>query len=138
MDLAVNLEPNLFRDEYTLSVMIKAIRLSNVDEDGLFSQIENYDNLMSHREGDPASALPSREEVGVLYKNILNKPFKLERIKHINLNNLGYAKTMVAVKTLLELGLVTEKDGILFGVKGAPKTELTNSETYNYLVKEAR
>ena len=138
LDLAVNLESNLFRDEYTLSVMIKAIRLSNVDEDGLFSQIENYDNLMSHREGDPASALPSREEVGVLYKNILNKPVKLERIKHINLNNLGYAKTMVAVKTLLELGLVTEKDGILFGVKGAPKTELTNSETYNYLVKEAR
>ena len=138
LDLAVNLEPNLFRDEYTLSVMIKAIRLSNVDEDGLFSQIENYDNLMSHREGDPASALPSREEVGVLYKNILNKPVKLERIKHINLNNLGYAKTMVAVKTLLELGLVTEKDGVLFGVKGAPKTELTNSETYNYLVKEAR
>ena len=138
LDLAVNLEPNLFRDEYTLSVVIKAIRLSNVDEDGLFSQIENYDNLMSHREGDPASALPSREEVGVLYKNILNKPVKLERIKHINLNNLGYAKTMVAVKTLLELGLVTEKDGVLFGVKGAPKTELTNSETYNYLVKEAR
>ena len=138
LDLAVNLEPNLFRDEYTLSVMIKAIRLSNVDEDGLFSQIENHDNLMSHREGDPASALPSREEVGVLYKNILNKPVKLERIKHINLNNLGYAKTMVAVKTLLELGLVTEKDGVLFGVKGAPKTELTNSETYNYLVKEAR
>ena len=138
LDLAVNLEPNLFRDEYTLSVMIKAIRLSNVDENILFSQIENYDKLMSSREGDPVSALPSREEVGVLYKNILNNPIKFERIKHINLNTLGYAKTMVAIKTLLELGLVIEKDGVLCGVKGASKTELTNSETYNYLVKKVR
>ncbi len=138
LDLAVNLEPNLFRDEYTLSVMIKAIRLSNVDENILFGQIENYDKLMSSREGDPVSALPSREEVGVLYKNILNNPIKFERIKHINLNTLGYAKTMVAIKTLLELGLVIEKDGVLCGVKGASKTELTNSETYNYLVKKVR
>ncbi len=138
LDLAVNLEPNLFRDEYTLSVMIKAIRLSGVDEDVLFSQIENYDNLMSSRQGNPVSALPSREEVGVLYKNILNNPVKFERIKHINLNTLGYAKTMVAIKTLLELGLINEKDGVLFGIKSVTKTELTNSQTYNFLAKKVR
>ncbi len=138
LDLAVNLEPNLFRDEYTLSVLIKAIRISGIDEDALFNQIENHDNLLSNRAGDAAAALPSREEVGVLYKNILAAPIKQERIKYINLNKLGYAKTMIAVKTLLELGLVCEKDGVLFGVHNAPKTELTNSKTYNFLVKKVR
>ena len=62
----------------------------------------------------------------------------MEKIKYINLNKLGYAKTMIAVKTLLELGLVCEKDGVLFGVHNAPKTELTNSKTYNFLVKKVR
>ncbi len=138
LDLAVNLEPNLYHDEYTLSVQIKAIRLSGVDEDRLFREIENYDKLLSGMDGDAANALPSREEVGGLYKAIFNNPVKSERIKHINLKDLGYAKTMIAVKTLLELGLVTKKEGVLYAVSGAPKTELSNSETYNNLLKKVR
>ncbi len=138
LDLAVNLEPNLYHDEYTLSVQIKAIRLSGVNEDKLFCDIENYDRLFSGIEADATLALPSREEVGSLYKSILNNPVKAERIKHINLKGLGYAKTMVAVETLLELGLIKKENGILYAVNGAPKTELSNSNTYNYLLKKVR
>lgn len=138
LDLAVNLEPNLYHDEYTLSIQIKALRISGVDEDRLFGEIENYDRLLSDVSGDVALALPSREEVGGLYRTILNAPVKAERVKHINLKGLGFAKTMIAVDTLLELGLVTEEDGVLYGVKGATKTELSNSKTYNNLLKKVR
>ena len=136
LDLAVNLEPNLYHDEYTLSVQIKAIRLSGIDEDRLFREIENYDNLLSGNDGDAKAALPDRSEVGILYKTILSGPVKLDRLKYINFNNSGYAKTMIALKTLLELGLICEKNGVLYAVSGANKTELSNSETYNFLLKK--
>lgn len=55
------------------------------------------------------------------------------RVKYFFLNSLGYAKTMIALKTLEELELIKINDsGMYVGIKGV-KTNLLNSQTYKIL-----
>ena len=58
-----------------------------------------------------------------------------ERIIYLHLSDIGYAKTNIALKTLAELGLITENGGALTCPPSSAKTELYASKTYNELSK---
>ena len=132
LDLAVTLDANFFRDDYNLSVQIKALRLSGMDENAYFESKEKYDSYMSGRTTDYAAILPSRAQVGEVYKYICRGGVSAERVKYIFMNELGFGKTHIAITTLCELGLVSNADGILCPAANT-KTDLLNSPTYNAL-----
>lgn len=133
LDLAVSVEANFYRGEYSVSVQIKAIRLSMTDDVKLFSDISNFNSFCSNNIYDPKALLPTREEVGSVYKFICERKVLPLRVEYFFLNSLGYAKTMIALKTLKELELIKiSDDGMYVGVKGL-KTNLLNSQTYKTL-----
>ena len=133
LDLAVSLDVNFFKDEYNLSVQIKAIRLSGTDDTVIFDCISAYDDYMSDEECDLNYIFPNREDVGIIYKEILKNDINEERLKYLYLNNPGYAKTKTSVNILKELGLITSNEGILSADKSAAKTDLMNSNLYKSL-----
>lgn len=138
LDLAVNVEANFYREEYNVSVHIKALRLSGVDDDKLFKEIEIFNDFFAEKENDFALICPSREEVGEIYRFILEAPVLPDRVKYIFTNKIGFGKTGIALKTLLELGLVEiRKDRKLSSVLGASKTALTNSDTYKRILERS-
>ena len=103
------------------------------DDVKLFSDISNFNSFCSNNIYDPKALLPTREEVGSVYKFICERKVLPLRVEYFFLNSLGYAKTMIALKTLKELELIKIcDDGMYVGVKGL-KTNLLNSQTYKTL-----
>ncbi len=133
LDLAVTLDVNLYRDEYNLSVLIKAVRMSDTDDDRLFYELNCFNDYKSGLDTDFAVLFPTREQVGEVYKYIMNSAASEEKIKYAKLKTLGIAKTQIAVETLCELGLVKNIDGKLSADTSAAKTDLMNSNMYKSL-----
>lgn len=136
LDVAVTVEPNLYKGEYSVSVLLKAIRMSETDDDKLFLDFKTYNDYLAGETVDYKLIFPEREDVGEVFRKISEKPILIERIKYIFINKIGYAKTCVAITVLEELGLITNKNGVLSAVKGAPKTSLLNSPTYKTLTEK--
>ena len=61
----------------------------------------------------------------------------LQKIKFMFTDEIGYAKTQIAVKILHELGLITFKGGRLYGTN-AQKTDLQKSATYSFLWEKVK
>lgn len=135
LDLAVTVEANEFKGNTSLSVQIKALRMSGTDDDRLFLEAFAVDDFMSGKQSDYSLITPTREEVGVVYKMICEKPILPDRLKYLFINSLGYGKTGIAITVLQELGLITNKNGLLTALNNANKTNLLNSTTYKTLIE---
>ncbi len=132
LDLAVTLDTNVYQGKCNLSVQVKAVKMSNCDQDAYFEGKQQYDDFVSGYQTDFAAIFPDRAEVGSIYKMITTSPINAERLKYID-TKIGYAKTQIAVKTLCELGFVSLNNGVLIGHTSTQKNDLMNSYTYKKL-----
>lgn len=132
LDLAVTLDTNLYQGQYNLSVQVKAVKMSESDQDVYFIAKQQFDDFLSGFDTDYAAVFPNRTEVGTIYKMITASPINAERIKYID-TGIGYAKTQTAIRTLCELGLVSLNNGIVVSHDVQQKTDLMNSATYKKL-----
>ncbi len=132
IDLAVTLDVNVYQGQHNLSVLVKAIKMSDVNQDEFFESKVQLEDFLSGRETNFNAIFPSREEVGGIYKAIVASPVNSDRIKNIN-NKIGYAKTQIAIKTLCELNLVSLNNNILAANIVNQKSDLLNSCTYKKL-----
>ena len=132
LDLAVTLDTNLYQGQYNLSVQVKAVKMSESDQDVYFIAKQQFDDFLSGFDTDYAAVFPNRTEVGTIYKMITDSPINAERIKYID-TGIGYAKTQTAIRTLCELGLVSLNNGIVVSHDVQQKTDLMNSATYKKL-----
>ena len=132
-DIAVCLDINVFRGETTLSVQLKAMRLSGGYSDSLFSEIAAFDDFVSGYNTDSEVLLPSREQIAQIYRAVVSTPVNEKRIEHLYINTVGYAKTRVALAVLCELGLLVFDSGNYYGAPKKEKTDLMNSDTYRKL-----
>lgn len=136
LDTAVTVDTNLYNGELSLSVQIKALRMSGTDDEQLFKEIDSFNNYMSGRDFDVNLLLPSRAETGVIYKFIASGSVTEDRIKYVHLNTVGYAKTVISLMTLTELGLIIKDGSGVYRTAGVhTKTELTNSAVYKGLLE---
>ncbi len=133
VDIAVTVGLNYYKDEYNLTVQIKNIRPSDFDEDSYFKTLFELDDYLSGYSKNTALIVPSRDEVGIIYKNILNKKINKERIKFSFAGTLGIAKTCAALSVLKELGLAKCENNRYTAVNTGVKTSLENSKIYNRL-----
>ena len=139
LDTAVTVNTNLYNGELSLSVQVKALRMSGTDDERLFKEIDSLNNYMAGRSFDVNLLLPSRVETGVIYKYISATPATEERIKYVHLNTVGYAKTVISLMTLTELGLVIKDGSGIYKTAGVQtKTELTSSAVYRSLLERRR
>lgn len=137
VDVAVNVDANVYNDKLSLTVLIKEIRKSGIDEEKLVSDIALYEDFKSGKENDYSSIIPQREEVGVIYKQILNKGLTLDRLVSMNIEKIGYAKTLVAAEALCELKICAffDVDGVqvIKVVNSSVKTNLTDAKILRQL-----
>ena len=132
LDLAVVLDTNVYQGVCSLSVQIKAVRMSGTDDDALFASLYAYHDYLSNRKTDKNMLSVTREQVGEVYRFISKLPVSKQRVEYIFLSTLGYAKAMVAVDILCELGLVKNENGKLSAITGA-KSNILNSAIYQNL-----
>lgn len=133
VDIAITIGLNYFKGEYNLTVQIKNIRPANFDEDSYFKTLFELDDYLSGFNKNTSSIFPSREEVGIIYKNILNKNVLEERLKYNFASTLGCAKTYAALAVLKELNLAKCESHRYYGINTKVKTSLENSKIYNKL-----
>ncbi|MBR4123115.1 MAG: single-stranded-DNA-specific exonuclease RecJ [Clostridia bacterium] len=133
LDIAVTVEPNLYKGEYTVSVQIKAIRMNGTDDTKLFNDLITVCDFLSGRECDVTNITPTREEVGIVYKKICEMPILIDRIKYLYINSLGIGKTLTILEILSELNLIAFENGVCRMLPTAEKTNLLNSITFKTL-----
>lgn len=138
LDLAVNVEENIYKGETNIAVQIKAIRMNGTDDEKLFKELSLWEDFLSGSGREYSLICPTRAEVGTVYKFICEKPILEDRVKYYFINSLGIGKTLAALNTLKELKLI-EKNGksLLYAVKTATKTNLELSHTYKLLMRGA-
>lgn len=137
LDLAVTVEPNCYKGEYSVSVGIKAIRVNGTDDEKLFQDLCSFNDFSAGRDFNALNLTPTREEVGIIYKYIVEHPTNEDKIKYRFINSIGLGKTLVSLKILFELGLIEENGGILTKIPTNAKTNLLNSETYKFLLERS-
>ena len=137
LDLAVSVEANLYKGEYSVSVQIKALRISGIDDDTLFNHLAEYNKFMSGNEYDYKKLLPTREEVGTVFKKISERDILPDRIKYIFMNDFGFGKTSVSLNVLEELGLISRTSNGKYKAVTGIKTNLLNSKTYKILTERS-
>lgn len=136
LDLAVTISANEYNGMRSLSVQIKALRMSGTDDDKLFAQLGAYHDHVAGLGTDREILGISREEIGEIYRRIVRQPITPERLKYICLSSPGFAATQTAVSVLTELGLVSLQNGKLTAVPSAAKTDLELSHIYKELKRE--
>ena len=134
LDAAITLDKNEYRNETTLSVVIKALRMSGTDDNKLFEDIFAVDDYLSFKAINKKILLPLREEIGTIYNYIGKNETTTDKLFYKFINSIGYAKTYISVMVLKELGLVKDDDGILC-FADTKKTDLTNSDTFKIISK---
>lgn len=139
LDTAVTVEPNLYKGEYSVSVQIKGLRMSGTDDTKLFGEVAALNTYMAGGTADISRILPTREQVGLVYKKICEKALSAERLKYIFINSMGYARVCIALKVLEELKLaVRDGKGIYSAASGVEKTSLMNSHTFKELTERSK
>jgi single-stranded-DNA-specific exonuclease len=118
VDLAVTLEVNVYNNTESLSVFIREMRFSGVDEDEALSSKEIFERFCRGDElsrSDAASITPDREEFAVVYRylranNGYRYPFDtlLPRLSA----PISYGKLRVILECMNELGLIRIDEGM--------------------------
>lgn len=136
LDLAVTISANEYNGLRSLSVQIKALKMSGTDDDRLFRELGAYHDYIAGFGVDRDMLAITRSEIGEVYRIISKKPISPERLKHICISSPGFSATQTAVEVLKELGLVNLQKGMLTAVSSASKTDLELSSIYRELKKE--
>jgi len=132
IDVAVSVDVSEYMGRRSLSLTLKNWRISGLDEDKLFEEIQLYENF---RVGQCNNYNPpTRDEIGGIYRDIAQKP-TAEFLRQRYMKTLGYFKTMVSLDVMEELGLVrkTEDTVIRYDIVPGKRAELDNSKILRFL-----
>ena len=118
VDLAVTLEVNQYNNTESLSVFVRDIRFSEIDEDEALTTKELFERFCRGDEISPDEArslLPDREEFAVVYRWLranggYRHPFDalLCRLR----SGMSYGKLRVILECMNELGLIRINEGM--------------------------
>ena len=118
LDLAVTLDINLYNNSENLSVIVRAIRFSGMDEDNIISSKELFERFCRGDRLTPAEAdklLPGREEFAVVYRYLkANGGYKhsFDTLLYRLRSDVGYGKLRVILEAMNELGLIRIFEGM--------------------------
>ncbi len=114
VDIAVTVDTNEYNGSVSLTVNIREIRLGNINYEDTLIAADEYECFKSGLSGDYTEITPTREEVGLVYKELLGREMSLDRLVNLMLANIGPAKTLIAAEALCELKICSlyEREGV--------------------------
>ena len=118
LDLAVTLDINLYNNSENLSVIVRAMRFSGMDEDDIISSKELFERFCRGDRLTPVEAdklLPGREEFAVVYRYLkANGGYKhsFDTLLYRLRSDVGYGKLRVILEAMNELGLIRIFEGM--------------------------
>ncbi len=136
LDLAVTVSTNYFNGNYSVNVVIKEMRLADMNDNILFADIINFEAFKSGGKYSAKTITPTREEVGEIYRAIGKSSMSSERVLNAFLKTLGFAKVKIALEVLEELNLIKNENGKYNLCPNSQKTNLLNSVIFSTLTKE--
>lgn len=136
LDLAVTVSTNYFNGNYTVNVVIKEMRVSDLDDNLFFNDIMNFEYFKSGGEYVAINITPTRNEVGEIYLAITKNGILCERVLNKFIKALGYAKVKISLEVLEELNLIKTENGKYYICPTNQKTNLLNSKTFSKLTGE--
>lgn len=114
VDIAVTVDVNVYNNTESVSVIVRGIRKSGVDEETAVRGLEALEKLCCDTadKNDAELICPTREEIAAVFRCIRQSgELSAERIKNDMAPGIGFAKTEVALTALCELKLAEESDG---------------------------
>lgn len=140
VDVAASFEPNEYMGQLRVSVLIKNIKLHNINDDDLLSSMRLFDRLMGGRKGRFSGIMPDRNFIAGVYKYIRNHDrwhFDNEMLCYrLGLPASDYAKVCVAVQALLELGtVIRDEDGGITLPEVSTKVNLEDAPVFERIKK---
>ena len=138
VDLAVTLDVNVYNNTENLSVFIREMRFSDMDEDTYISEKELFEAFCrgdALTRAQAQSITPNREEFAVAYRYLrANDGFRypFDTLLYRLRAPIGYGKLRVILECMNELGLIRIDEGLyesrirMCAVQG--KVSLTDSE----------
>lgn len=140
VDIAASFEPNEYMGTVRVSILIKNIKLHDVDEDELFSSMRSFNDLMSGKSGDYSSITPDRAFIAEVYKFIRSRSawrYDTEMLcQRLGLRASDYAKVSVSLEALLELGtLVRDGEGNITLPEAGGKVNLEDAPIFDRIRK---
>ena len=136
VDLAVNLDRNVYNGETRVSVIIRGIRPSDTNEEKVLRATELYEKFSRHEALTSAEAeliLPDRQLQVEVFKAIKQKPLKDKEceVLCVRLGDDGenLAKINAVVDIMLEMGILEETfENMVYVPENPPKVNLEDSE----------
>lgn len=135
VDVAALIEPNDYMGQRGISVLIRNIKLHNMDEDELLRQMKKFSALMGGKRGDYSALVPDRTFTARAYKYIRGCEvwrYDSETLcSRLGLTASSYAMLSVAVQALVELQLLVRgSDGSLSLPETSEKVSLDDAPIY--------
>lgn len=136
VDLAVNLDRNVYNGEARVSVIVRGIRPSLTDEEKVLSSISLYEKFARGEKISPEQAmliLPERELEVAVYKSIKSKPLADNYCEMlcVRLGDDGsrLASITASVEIMLEMGvLAVDENNRVHVPQNPPKVNLEDSQ----------
>ncbi len=136
VDLAVNLDRNVYNGETRVSVIIRGIKPSATDEEKVLRATELYEKFSRCEALTPSEAemiLPDRQLQVEVFKAIKSKPLKDKEceVLCVRLGDDGgnLAKVNAAVDIMIEMGILEETlENLVYVPENPPKVNLEDSE----------
>ena len=114
LDVAATFEPNEYLGQIRLNILVRNIKLHDMDDEILFDNMNKVNEILSGKNPHHLSALPDRDFIALVYKFIRSKgKWRYDNeilCKRLGLDAASYAKVCVAVEALSELGTLV-RDG---------------------------
>lgn len=117
VDLAVNLEKNVYNGELRVSTVVRGIKPSVTDDDKVLDSVSLYDRFIRGEKLSPDSArrlIPDRDTLAKVYKSVKSAPLKDKycEILCVRLGDDGenLGAYMAAVDIMLEAGVLEEDE----------------------------
>lgn len=135
IDLAVNLEKNVYNNEVRVSIVVRGVRPSVTDEEKVLSSILLYDKFSRGERLNPEAAsklIPDRETQVEVFRMIQSKPLKDNYGEQLCVRSgddgsklAGY---LITVDIMTEMGILAlDEDNKVFVPKNPPKVNLEDS-----------
>lgn len=136
VDLAVNLDRNVYNGDERVSVIVRGIRPASTDEDKVLSSISLFEKFTRKERLTPEEALnmlPDRQLEVEVFKSIKAKPLKDKycEVLCVRLGDSGenLAKITTVVEVMLEMGiLAADENNTVYVPENPPRVNLEDSE----------
>ena len=139
VDLAVTLDNNEYDGRSYLSVVIRDMRPTGIDDQKTAAELTAYHDFCSGLAGQYDFLMPDRTAFAAVYKCLQGQPLTKSWLCNRFSVSVGYGKTAVICDALIQLGLLTVNDhGRLCVHAGGQKVDLMTAPILERLNGQGR